>query len=93
MFCRSLQLVWACPEVSAHTSGKSASIPSSFISADTHHLPTLHGWLLILLHKNIQQARCQWVRSVILTTWEAEIGRITVQGQPRQIVGKTLSPK
>jgi hypothetical protein len=26
---------------------------------------------------------------VILATWEAEIRRITVQGQPRQIAGET----
>jgi hypothetical protein len=30
---------------------------------------------------------------VILATWEAEIGRITVRSQPRQIVQETLSPK
>jgi hypothetical protein len=30
---------------------------------------------------------------VILATWEAEIRRITVRGQPRQIVCKTTSPK
>jgi hypothetical protein len=30
---------------------------------------------------------------VILTTQEAEIGRIVVQSQPRQIVCKTLSGK
>jgi hypothetical protein len=30
---------------------------------------------------------------VILTTWEAEIGRIVVQGQPGQIVHKTTISK
>jgi hypothetical protein len=30
---------------------------------------------------------------IILATWEAEIGRIVVPGQPRQIIWKTLSPK
>jgi hypothetical protein len=33
-----------------------------------------------------------WVQrftSIILATWEAEIGRITAQGQPRKIVPKT----
>jgi hypothetical protein len=30
---------------------------------------------------------------VILATWEAEIWRIKVQGQPRLIVHKTQSPK
>jgi hypothetical protein len=40
-----------------------------------------------------KQARCQWLTLVILATWEAKIGRIKVQGQPRQIVLKTPSPK
>jgi hypothetical protein len=31
--------------------------------------------------------------SVILATWEAEIGRIMVQGQTREIVYETPSPK
>jgi hypothetical protein len=30
---------------------------------------------------------------VILDTWEARIGKIEVQGQPRQIVLETPSPK
>jgi hypothetical protein len=30
---------------------------------------------------------------VILATWKAEIGRIVVRGQPRQIVQETPSPK
>jgi hypothetical protein len=30
---------------------------------------------------------------IILSTWEAEIGSIMVQGQPRQIVHETPSPK
>jgi hypothetical protein len=34
-----------------------------------------------------------WFTPVILVIWEAEIGRITVRGQPRQIVHETLSPK
>jgi hypothetical protein len=35
----------------------------------------------------------QWLILAILATWEAEIGRIEVPGQPRQIVHKTSSPK
>jgi hypothetical protein len=32
-----------------------------------------------------------WLRLVILTTWEAEIKRIVVQGQPGKIVHETSS--
>jgi hypothetical protein len=35
----------------------------------------------------------RWFMPVILVAWEAEFMRIMVQGQPRQIVHKTLSPK
>jgi hypothetical protein len=34
-----------------------------------------------------------WLMSVILVTWEAEIWRIEVPGQPEQIVLETPSPK
>jgi hypothetical protein len=37
--------------------------------------------------------RYWWLTPVILATWNAEIRRIKVQVQPREIVGKTLSPK
>jgi hypothetical protein len=39
------------------------------------------------------QAGCWWLTPVILATWEAKIRRITVQGQPRQIIYETLYPK
>jgi hypothetical protein len=38
-------------------------------------------------------AGCWWLRPVILGTQEAEIRRIMVRSQPRQIVCKTLSQK
>jgi hypothetical protein len=38
-------------------------------------------------------ARYQWLTPVILATQEAEIRRIVVRSQPRQIVLKTLSLK
>jgi hypothetical protein len=31
----------------------------------------------------------QWLTLVILATWKAEIGRIMIQGQPREIVCET----
>jgi hypothetical protein len=36
-------------------------------------------------------AGCQWLIPVILVTQEAEIRRIVVESQPRQIVLETLS--
>jgi hypothetical protein len=38
-------------------------------------------------------ARCWWLIPIIVATWEAEIERIEVRGQPRQIVHMPLSPK
>jgi hypothetical protein len=38
-------------------------------------------------------ARHWWLTSIIPAIWEAEFGRISVQGQPRQIVLQTSSAK
>jgi hypothetical protein len=43
--------------------------------------------------KKLGFARHQWLMPIILATWEAEIERIEVPGQPGQIVCKTPSPK
>jgi hypothetical protein len=40
-----------------------------------------------------RKAEHQWLTSVILATWEAEIRRTTVGGQAKQIVLKTPSAK
>jgi hypothetical protein len=44
-------------------------------------------------HKTLLLTRCWWLIPVILATREAEIRRMAVQSQPRQIVHKTLSQK
>jgi hypothetical protein len=38
-------------------------------------------------------ARHQWLTPIILTTWEAEIGKIICPGQPTKIACEILSPK
>jgi hypothetical protein len=43
--------------------------------------------------RRVNTGRHQWLIPVILTTQEAEIRRITVQSQPRQMVHETLSQK
>jgi hypothetical protein len=43
--------------------------------------------------QNKIQLGTQWLTPVILATQEAEIRRIAVRGQPRQIVRETLSQK
>jgi hypothetical protein len=46
-----------------------------------------------ILKKSTGSAQQWWLTPVIPATQEAEIRRITVQSQPRQIVHKTLSQK
>jgi hypothetical protein len=46
-----------------------------------------------LLFKKEVIARHQWLTDVILAIWESEIRRIKFQGQPGQIVCKTLISK
>jgi hypothetical protein len=48
------------------------------MSAELSHIKKEYGRVLVLT-------------PIILATWEAEIRRITVQSQPRQIVRETLS--
>jgi hypothetical protein len=54
-------------------------------------------WILRLMDKGLFKkpvwGRRQWLTPVILPTWEAEIRRIMVWGQPRQIVHETPSSK
>jgi hypothetical protein len=38
-------------------------------------------------------SRCWWFIAVILVTWEADVRKIKVRGQPRQIVFETASSK
>jgi hypothetical protein len=44
------------------------------------------------LLKTFTATRRQWFTPIILATSQAEIGRIVVQGQPREIVPETLPP-
>jgi hypothetical protein len=46
---------------------------------------------VVNVHQMVATAWCQWLTPVILATWEAEVGRIWVGGQPGQIVLQTLS--
>jgi hypothetical protein len=55
---------------------------------------SLVRWILLLNHilkKQKRRIHIQWFTPVIPATWEAEIGKIMVQGWPRQKVHKTTS--
>jgi hypothetical protein len=43
--------------------------------------------------KSLKMGQALWLISVILVAWKAEIRRIEVPGQPRQIIHKTQSQK
>jgi hypothetical protein len=45
-------------------------------------------YYLYLSKKKVVLGRCQWLTPIILATWEDEIWRIMVRGQPRQKVLK-----
>jgi hypothetical protein len=52
----------------------------------------LHHGLLNYVSIFKQQGRYWWFTTIILATWEAEIGRIMVGGQPRQKTKPPLLP-
>jgi hypothetical protein len=49
----------------------------------------------LAIFSGIKEHSCQvqWLPPVVLATWDAEIRRVMVQGQPGQIVGETLPQK
>jgi hypothetical protein len=50
-------------------------------------------WYECGLLKTPIEAKHQWFKPVILATWEAEIGRITVEGQLGKYFVRPPSPK
>jgi hypothetical protein len=64
--------------------------PEPFLSVCLHPCGTpLHGTPYSYF-KNYLSAGHWWLTPVILATWEAEIGKIMVQGHPGQIICETL---
>jgi hypothetical protein len=41
----------------------------------------------------VNEAWHQWLTPIILFTWETDLRRIVVQGQPGKIISEILSPK
>jgi hypothetical protein len=61
-----------------------------------HHLHLKHRTTLAMANFNLNAHSIpghQWLTPVILTTQEAEIRRMAIQSQPRQIVFETLSQR
>jgi hypothetical protein len=63
---------------------------NSIIKYFFRRLTFMVNWSSVTVSK---LARHKWLMPIILVTWKAEIRRITVQGQPRQLVFETTSPK
>jgi hypothetical protein len=54
---------------------------------------TKRGNVENLKQGNSMMVRCWWLTPIILATQEAEIGRITIGSQPRQIISLDLISK
>jgi hypothetical protein len=64
----------------------------NFMLCISYHDEKRKRKILFIVLKNMKD-QAQWLMPVILPTWEADIGRIMVQGQPGKIVQETPSPK
>jgi hypothetical protein len=61
--------------------------------ADCKLKPGLHRGTLCQKKKKKKKAKCLWLRPVILTTWEAKIGRISVKSLAQANTSKDLISK
>jgi hypothetical protein len=81
----SLQVIYTGVSLGFFLSG--GHFPNPILS----HLD--QGLFRIRRRKTENLAGCQWLTPVILATWEADIRRTVVLGQPGQIILKTPPPK